>query len=66
MICDYAMTGRNPHLSTTQFIAGGHANHTIDMIYKVMSMGGCLDAPDLIPAGGCHNNWCADIYVNRG
>ena len=59
---DYGRTGSNPYLSTTQF---SEDMPTLVVLYSIMQMGGCLDAPDLIPAGGCHQHWCSELYLTR-
>lgn len=66
MMTNYSMTGSNPHLSTNQFQNNGIGDFiTPKVIWDILSMGSCLDAPICLPAGSCSSNWTVQVYVER-
>jgi len=64
---NYAMTGSNPQLSVYQFQNLGVGDFTTPkLIWEIMSMGSCIDAPQYLPAGSCISNWAVQSYAERG
>lgn len=65
-MADYGATGVNASLSSSQFFVGDSKCHAWNLeVWGGLTCGGPLDAPDNIPAGACHSNWHAQLYVDR-